>query len=474
MHFARRQSLIVAVAFLIPLLLLAGDLFAHPQELVCGLARRLCLAGHPYLDVCGLASEYWDWSTPSALGFARLCSSFGLINLSAGTVAYVILLALVLSAVALTACLNGRGPTWPLALALAWGLLATRFSFGDSQTILAVAILPWLIMRWCRYENTATANGGARACQVMALLLAFIALSMDPLFLLVLLFAETYLILASGRFLWNAPLALLASLAVYFVSGTYAAYLPWRLSNCLSFDEALVVPQSAPDQSAWFYALGLVLVLLVLPGRSSSLPRLLVSVALAGMVLFILEGSGLSCDLQLMVIYLILAAVSAFAGAGSRPKLWLCLSILVSAGLWGWLNQCHSLAVVEDMSQTLQHWSRPRQIVAVYADWPQSAYPLLLNSGRQSGYLSFARPLRLPLEELKAPILARLAYEMKAKKAALVLLESPRLENLFESYGLLALLKAHYRQVGYCMRSGNSAACECPRGTTRFSIWVPL
>lgn len=473
MHFERRQSLIVAVAFLIPFLLLAGDLFSHPSDMVCGLARRLCLA-HPYVDVNGLPSEYWDWSTPSAMGLAGLCSSLGLSR--SGSVAYLILLALVLFVVALTARLNDRFATWPLALALAWGLLATRFSFGDSQTILATAMLPWIIMRWCQYENASAGNPGsmARGGQIMAVLLAFFALSMDPFFLLVLFFAETYLILASGRLLLTLPLALLASLACYFVFAY--GYLPWRLSNCLSFDEALVVPQSAPDQSAWFYALGLGLglIMLVSPRAGTNLPGLLFSVALAGMVLFILEGSGLSCDLQLMAIYLILATVSAFAWERRRPMLWLCGSVLVSSGLWVWLNQSHSLAVVEDMSETLQRWSRPSQTVAVYADWPQSAYPLLLNSGRQSGYLSFARPLRLPLEELKAPLLARLAAEIGAKKAALILLESPRLENLFESYRLVPLLKANYRQVGYCMRSGNSPACECPRGTTRFSVWVPL
>lgn len=340
--------------------------------------------------------------------------------------------AILSSGSALATSLRSALPAYVGAYFLA--ILSCGFDLGDSQSFLLAALLLWLPIRLLRYEEI-------RIAKPIAMLAGgFVSLSIfcDPTAVLVYGLLEVFLLADAAwkskvpvtsvrvlRFLRQSFLTaefvgfLLTALGCWLYLGSLPAVskelywdvvLPIQIMQFQSGHPAIYGPQSCPDRLdviVWF----LISALVVIWQRRFStdyLPASILMIGMGGMMQYILQNEGLSRSLQLTIF----SSFAIFLICGYRG---LCLFIERTRDLnWPlhfekvffvllvwllsvYLNFCLNLdrqALRAQYQRDIEHGAQSLENillsrtkvgdkVAVIADFPGAAYPLLLCHDRK-------------------------------------------------------------------------------------------
>ena len=387
----------------------------------------------------------------------------------------------------------------PLMFSTALTALIIRFDFGDLPLFLVLALAPWSLLRWLAYRGVSLSPWLAMPVGA----LAGVAACFDLPFIFFFIAVELALAMEKGSL---RPLLSLDTLALTLVLGlnlihlnqldepSYTAFWKWtmalKLANYQIYDGSLYGPDSCPDRRDILYGMALSLGLAFILGKKNSFFLPAVTILLAGFSLFVLEKQGLSRDLIPAVfastLCLTMALVLALRDAAARllpqSELKSLAQIKVAALLLGALAATATFAYCLNFDRDRMHeyvahhseqgyddlltvynnskvWKAP---VMVICDYPQAAYPSLLNLGAEpAGYLLWSRPLRLfdwlshhqllspQLKEFYAYVCQKLNTELKSGNANLIIVESMENDMLAHA-GLMPSLEARYKKGDEC------------------------
>lgn len=474
-------------------------------------AERVLHGARPYVD-------FWDWSQPfayavympaviisgwfkSILGGSGGCSSYECGRFALNFFSSLIMaLSLAFSSLVLRKWPEASQSVWPRSLALTGAIaLAALVCFkqaGDLQFAFVLTLLPWLLMRFSQNEYGLTFKN----ILVSITLLAGCGIALDAPFALVLIVGEVYFLLTYGRkafapmlyislaLIQVGQLALFSALFRESVEAYRTWIMPMRLSKWFYFDSGLL-GTSCPDSSGFLYlfAATMAVAAFCCRGKDASIGRLIgliATVCVAGFALFMSEGEGLSSDLVIAKFMLVVLMMLCF---WALLRLWSprrpVYKSLASAGLVGALvagtaacgmievrSACTTASMVERLTG-------PGEQIAVFAQYPDAAYPLLNVLNRQNGsYLLWSRPMRMlcdyqyqqPLPEtmfnFQTFLMNKIASQFTTRTASLILIERHQ-SGLMTFFRLNNALISNYENVGVCTIEGE------PYCTYRFEVW---
>lgn len=312
-------------------------------------------------------------------------------------------------------------------------ILCCFFDFGDSQSFLLAVLLLWLPLRILRYEEVRIAK------QIALLAGAFAALSIfcDPTAVIFWGFVEIFLLASTagrqGRLI--LPMNMFAFLKQYLLRSEvvgffltsagcllylgalpdatkrlyWEAVVPIQFMQFQSDHPAIYGPLSSPNRLDVIVCYLLASLLAIWHRRFSPdcLPSLLSVVGLAGLVQYVLQNEGLSRSLVLTVfssfaiflicgyrsLCLLIERTRALHWPLNFEKVFLILVVWLASG---YLNFCLNIdrqalrsqyqIDIESGARPIEDFllekTKPGEKVAIIADFPEAAYPLLLSHDR--------------------------------------------------------------------------------------------
>ncbi len=468
-------------------------------------ARLILLGKRPYLD-------FWDWSQPLAYLLSLPLAAFSPDFVTLTRQAHLCQLLLLVASAALSVLLmrHYKPDTryWPLPWALLFAFLTAALvcyrQAGDLQFAFMLTLFPWLLMRFFTLENVPV----AKSLQLVAILAVALGAALDAPFVLIVLCGELYFWLTYGQRAF-AFKQYLQFFSFQIVQLTACAWLfrecvtpfqqwimPMRLSKFFFFDNALL-GRTYPDNSQFIYIFALVMAmsyyLCQFNANLGHLLGLVASICLAGFALYMLEGEGLSSDFVIAPFMLTLLTVLCFFALmrlwSPRRKLYrgivttACIAALWPAAMALNAPLARGFASNSQMAEVnaqemIVNLSRPGDRIAIFAQYPDCAYPLLPSLERRSGnYLLWSRPMRMlsdfqyqqPLHQhmfdFQSFLLNKVARDIVSTDASLILVEQKRQAALMRWTQLDKVLQAKYRQSGTC------AMATEPYGVSYFTVW---
>jgi hypothetical protein len=482
---------------------------------------RICAVGlmmadfKPYID-------FWDWTLPTVYDFFKMPCVFRLwlekcgLFLPLNNFISVFIWLLTLLSVLCTALIFKKASAKqqldqgaqsglsagelkliavPFVTSIALASLIVRFDFGDLQHLMALAIFPWLLLRWlsCRgvylghwISLIVGAVAGVAACFDVPFILVFVAL-------------ELYFVLQerSLKVLMRPEiLGFVLAVCVCLVRMSQiqepasTAFWKWtmglRMLNYEIFDEALFAAAASPDRRDVCYTIALTLVLAFIFKKKSTIIFPLIILLVCGFGIFILEGQGYSHDLVLCIFsctailsILIIALFSDFATrmfsikeriSFARVRYPLILAVALAATLaFGFslerdrdrlkdYQADQAKGGMEDTLTAIDKHSNWKDRVLVLSDMPGSAYPALLILDRApGGYMLWARPLRLfewikqnrildgPMKDFYQYTYSKLHSDLCSKDLKLVLVHNYYCRDIMDKEKMMVL----FLQNGY-------------------------
>ncbi|MBX9937947.1 MAG: hypothetical protein K2Y32_01775 [Candidatus Obscuribacterales bacterium] len=383
-----------------------------------------------------------------------------------------------------------------LPFALAPVLLAymARFQIGEVQYLMGLAAIPWLLMRYLAYRGIEFSVWLSLLCgAVMG-----VAFSLEYPYVLVPLVLELFMATSFWQFKpilsYNLLGFALSAMVVFlrlrkWPEAMQKAYFEWiiplRQLQFGELDEMIQGQGSSPDLSYVFYFFVAVCVLYIFIDRRLPILRPAVATGVIGLFFFILEKQGFTRDIVLAMSGLILAALlslayisRSFSKAESSFRRFvtvgLSAAVVLYAGYFAFsIEHDYSEGInphpkeksaLPDVNLFVQQHSQWQHPVAMFCDYPDSTFPLLLNLERSSGtMLVNSRPVRLLMKlerlcvlderwkRLKNLIVGNLEAEFSSARADLVLVHGCYLKEFMEANGLLKLLQENYSEGGFCL-----------------------
>jgi len=538
-----------AVGGVCVLLVLLRDLLLNKSEISSWLAMRICAVGlmmedfKPYID-------FWDWTLPPVYDFLKMPCTLRLaleklglfmpVNLfiiwfiwllsllSVLVTAYVIKKALDKSKfdemsvqtgsdigsesetpsdpeAPLESSITGSAELQLLAIPFTAGIalacLIVRFDLGDLQHLLALALFPYLLVRWlsCRDLSPGLwlsliigAVAGVTACFDVPFILVFAALELYFVLQersLKILFRPELL-----GFLLAAMVCLVRMTQLEEPSST--AFWKWtmglRMLNYEVWNEALFAALASPDRRDVCYTMALTLVLAFIFRQKSSIIFPLIVVMLAGFGIFMVEGEGFSHDLIIsifsscLILSILLVALSnAFVERVISVKERLSFAqwrypLILSAIMVAALAFAFSLdrdrnrlkdfqaaqgkGGISETMTTINKYSAWKEKVLVLADTPDVAYPAIVVLDRApGGYLLWARPLRLfeylkkyrglegPMRDFYKYTYSKLRSDITSPDLKLVLLHNYYVRDVLDHEKVLPMFGQGYISCPDCI-----------------------
>lgn len=388
----------------------------------------------------------------------------------------------------------------PFVTSIALGSLIVRFDLGDLQHLLALAIFPWLLVRWLSYHGCYVGNW----LSLIVGAIAGVAACFDVPFVLVFVALELYFVLRSRSLkVLMRPEVLGFALAGFVClvrmsqlgEPEGSAFWKWtmglRMLNYEVYDESLFAAPFSPDRRDVCYTLALAVALAFVLQKKSTMLAPLMLVAICGFGLFVLEGQGLSHDLILCImastaiLSIVFIALVGEAGskflslkdrdflAGLKNPLTLVVAMIVTFAFGYSLDRdCERLknvrcelainGVVDTMS-AIDKYSKWKDRVLVLSDQPGGAYPTLLILDRApGGYLLWSRPLRLfeylktkrtlegPMKDFYRFVYTKLAMDLKSPSLKLVLMHDVHEHEILNKEKVVEILQQQYLSLPPC------------------------
>lgn len=374
-----------------------------------------------------------------------------------------------------------------------------RFQLGEVQFLMALALFPWIAIRYLAYRGWhlptfAALSAGAVIGFVFSLEFPYL---LAPLALELVLAASmrklkpVFCMDNLGLFLAAAVVAL----RLYkWPEAMQAAYWNWimplRMMQFGELDEMIHGLGSSPDLFYVFYGFIAVFILFVLAGRRNAIYVPVIAGSVIGISFYLLEKQGFTRDI-LLAMGCILLALTLFLcdfiqlfcerfvrAQALRKRIFLSLLALpvcaysafylvrIEADYSEGINpnpkvKSPGLGDVNLFVQTHSQWHHP---VAILCDYPDSSYPLLFNLERTPGtYLINGRPIRHLMrldklnmlsghwKELNDIIVRNLEAEFSSSRADLVLVSGCYLREYVRQNKLDELLREYYDQGKPCI-----------------------
>lgn len=521
--FANKFTAIYLVLTLPVLFLFVHDVTSRRGDLACLVALRLTCVQLinneqiPYMD-------FFDWSQPVVYDLFQIPFALQalLIKLGMGTrledvTEAILLLLMALSSFAtFSIFMYGRKRLQMLDLqdpvhkelleqvelavlpfALTPLLLSyfARFQFGETQYLMALALVPWIALRWLAHQSISLPKVWA----LLAGAVCGLAVSLEVPYAYTLLAIELLLVSIYRRyqalFSYENLGALLAVVVVWMrinqcpdaMQNAYWNWiLPLRWLQFQDLDEMIQGPGAAPELAYVFYLFVLAVFASVVLGQKLKIMTLSSGLAVIGMGFFLLEKQGYTRDIILafagIILTLALAiaaggqlALRSLSGKGNAIVLGQCLLALSTVVFCGYYLHQIELDYAEginphprqvplgttDINLFVQENSKWGEPVSIICDYPDPAFPLLFNLERPPGsYLLFARPLRLLMrlqdrglktghwQEFDEHIVNTLRAEFTSGRADLVLLHGAYVRDYMHARGLDKDLSDHYSEGG--------------------------
>ncbi|MBN8660327.1 MAG: hypothetical protein J0M35_08205 [Candidatus Obscuribacter phosphatis] len=382
----------------------------------------------------------------------------------------------------------------PFALApVLLGYMA-RFQIGEVQYLMGLAAIPWLLMRYLAYR-------GIEFSVWLSLSLGAVvglAFSLEYPYILVPLVLELFLVASFWQFKpvlsYNLLGYALSAMVVFlrlrkWPEAMQKAYFEWiiplRQLQFGELDEMIQGQGSSPDLSYVFYFFVAVCILYIFIDRRLPVLRPAIATGVVGLFFFILEKQGFTRDIVLAMSGLILSALLCLAYVSrslSKAEsacrrfvtVGLSAAVVLYAGYFAVsIEHDYSEGInphpkeksqLPDVNLFVQQHSQWQHPVAMFCDYPDSTFPLLLNLERSSGtMLVNSRPIRLLMKlerlcllderwkRLKNLIVGNLEAEFSSSRADLVLVHGCYLKEFMEANGLLKLLRENYSEGGFCL-----------------------
>jgi len=275
---------------------------------------------------------------------------------------------------------------------------------------------------------------------------------------------------------------------------SFTAFWKWtmalKLANYQIYDGSLYGTDSCPDRRDVLYGMALSLALAFIMGKRHSFFLPAITIMLSGLALFILEKQGFSRDLiptifastLCFTMVLILALKEAAARLLPQQEQKILSPYKAGAMFLAALAATTTFAFCLNFDRDHMHsyvshrgeqgyddlltvynnrrvWKAP---VMVICDYPQAAYPNLLNLGAEpAGYLLWSRPLRLfdwlshhhllspQLKDFYEYVRQKMSSELKSRAANLIIVESMENDMLAHA-GLMSLLESNYQKGDEC------------------------
>ncbi|MBS1992948.1 MAG: hypothetical protein JSS83_20665 [Cyanobacteria bacterium SZAS LIN-3] len=522
-------SLWSAITGISVLLILLRDLLLNKSEISSWLAMRICGVGLMMQD-CKPYIDFWDWTLPTVYDFLKMPCALRLglekcgLYLPLNLFIIVFVWVLVLVSVLVTTLIVKRALASqanvqigaelgqetqselkllaiPFVASISLGSLVVRFDMGDLQHLLALAIWPYLLLRWltCRGLSAGPwlglivgAVAGITACFDVPFALVFAAL-------------EVYFVLQQRSLKILARpevLGFLIAAAVCLVRMTQleepssTAFWKWtmglRMLNYEVWNEALFAALASPDRRDVCYVMALTLALAFIFKKRSTVVFPLIIVMLAGFGIFMLEGEGFSHDLILSImaccsILSILALsictdfVQRFISekerlsfARWRYPLVLSAALVVALGFAVSLEKdrdrlkdfqaSQAKGGMSDTMTTINKYSAWKDRVLVLADIPGPAYPALLVLDRSpGGYMLWSRPLRLfewikknrtldgPMRDFYKYTYSKLRSDLTSPDLKLVLIHNYYAREIMDKENIMPMFDRGYILVPDCI-----------------------
>ena len=415
-----------------------------------------------------------------------------------------------------------------IALPYLVGLVFTgffaRYQLGDLQFLFVLSLAPWLLLRWLSYQRRAyqlPANNALDIQGNFALALGcFAALgsALDLPHCLALPAIEASLMAYYGKLKPPALRQWLGVLLGYFLvamrfftepvvmqNAFWYWIVPLKMVHYQVFDANLYPAHSSPDQSRLFYLFFFAAAAWTIVGRRLSILTPLITLATVGLGFFLLEKEGFTRDALVMafatiVMLSILLAKALASILPERKKLATALLSVVylAFALTGfkyfditWTDSMSpksaSLhAELPDVFQLLAKRLKSGSAVMVLADFPDAIYPLVANLDlRQSGYLLFARPMKVlnmlidrgevsgHWKTLYAHMAGKLNAEFQAGTNEIVLVHGDVVPEFLAKSGCQMALDSVYRPDGNCFYfSDNRSPREYIGFNHPYIVWV--
>lgn len=521
--FANKCTAIYLVLTLPILVLFVHDVISRRGDLACLVALRLTCVQLinseqiPYID-------FFDWSQPVVYELFQLPFVLQslLAKLSIGTrledatEAILLLLMAISSLVTFTIFMYGRKrllnaavqepdqkellaqvehAALPFALTPLLLSYFARFQFGESQYLIALALVPWIAMRWLAYQSISLPTVWA----LIAGAVCGLTLSLEVPYAFALVAIEVLLFSLFRRikavFSYECLGALLATSVVWLrisqspdvMQNAYWNWiLPLRWLQFQDLDEMIQGPGAAPELAYIFYLFVLAVFVSVVLGQKLKTVTLSSGLAIIGMGFFLLEKQGYTRDIIIAAAGILLTLSLAVAACGQAVSrffygkvsaliLGQCLLAISATLFCGYYLRQIELDYAEginphprqvplgttDINLFVQENSKWGQPVSIICDYPDPAYPLLFNLERTPGsYLLFARPLRLLMrlqdrglktghwKDFDEHIVNTLKAEFTSGRSDLVLLHGAYVSDYMHSRGLDRYLSDRYTEGG--------------------------
>jgi len=457
-------SLLVCLPALPVFAALFYDLIIHQGNLTANVAmqleaaRRMATGELVYVD-------FWDWSQPIVVYLATLPLALyqlfeslhtfvrlELISKSLNMIFVLVSFVLCLTVIrkASVTCLQAKSLELPLAVALPIACYAVRFQFGEVQSQFILAFMPYLLLRWLRYQESSQTQAQTKIQTQIQIpaglayiigLLAGLGVCMDVVYWPLLILLEILFAIQCGRFKFSTArfeagglfTAVIIALSAFLSLNSLQqnAFIHWimplRIAILKLFDLALLPLSVSPDRRDVIYLLSLAMVLGSILQKHNRLYMALMAAALWGLTIFICEGQGLSeqlvvCTYSTTVILVLsifdcLIFLARFLHNLRAPwnitwsfrTVLLVTTIMTSIVAATFLKQAQTafdqaLSVrptngaprLPDIEQTLEKYTKWQDEVILLSYSPKSIYPTITNLDRhQCGYLLSAQPLFL-------------------------------------------------------------------------------
>lgn len=395
--------------------------------------------------------------------------------------------------------------------------LLIRFEFGDLQHLLAIALCPWIFMRWLQCKGLSI----PRKLSVSISLLTGLVVCFDIPFLPVILVLElfwlinektsTSILIPSLATLLMVPLLYITILLVLpmpFWSDYWLKAMPLRWLSYFSEYHAIFSPVSTPRRTDVLYCMGIAIILSQLADRKSSLAAAMSMLAFLGFSIFFLENNGLSRDLiltifgtttslTLLITNWLNRLTRALSGSDVHA-LSLCwkqlqdysgrknnlpvlettlLAVAIIASLYGAIGMANSRIAIADLrgseflknpetlEQAIMRRTSPLDKVSIIVDGPEPAYPtLVLTDRRPDIFFMYARPLLVldffgskhltrDLKDLKKHAYSCLSDALSNRSATAIVVSDDYPQVLLRQAGIWNMLDRNYEEKTICVFS---------------------